>query len=275
MYSNSVRIVLVTFALLLIVLLFRGGKAYDGYKKVKNTESSSQNWESLWIEVNDRVKAHALYGGKKSNTVFILIHGASSKQDSKHWSVHFNFLANRGTFYAIDLLGYGLSEGAVPSPQAQVEVFQKLYEFILNKHHDSRIFIISRSYGSSLTLDWLRKEISKASESESLYRRLKGVVMISPALTHETLNAIPTEITSLPILIVWAKDDEVNYYQGEATNVLNAFPSAKLLIFQQIRVDDLIPEWMTHSPELIKIEEFQKSVDLFINASDKNQEKNI
>jgi len=96
--------------------------------------------------------------------------------------------------------------------------------------------------------------------------------MISPALTHENLNSIPTQITSLSILIVWAKDDEVNYFQSEATTVLNAFPAAKLLIFQQIRVDDLIPEWMTHSPELIKVEEFQESIDSFI-STDKNQEK--
>jgi len=87
--------------------------------------------------------------------------------------------------------------------------------------------------------------------------------MISPALPRGILQGLPSEISKLPAYIVWAKDDEVNYF-SESQNVINAFPASQMLIFQQIRIDDSIPEWMTHSPELVKIEEFQLGVDSFL-----------
>ena len=140
---------------------------------------------------------------KPSKVSLLLIHGAHRQlQDAFAFSNNINILGQDFLSVSVSLLGHGESipgsktevENERVSIKEQVEI---LNAFIKSELNAKMLVLVGRSYGAKIAM-----ELALTNLSETL-----GLVLISPAGSN--LFKKETELHSIPLLLIWSKDDPI------------------------------------------------------------------
>jgi len=203
-------------------------------------------------------------GNANAPFLFVLVHGASREfQNAEHWLKHLPLLSQLGRVLAVDMLGHG---AAVPGPkdqlpagqtaipvETQVQALKKLIEEKKGEHQT--LVLVGRSYGGRVVVNLANKL-----PNSSVHK----IILIAPALREDEVLRLTPEVKNLPILFFWAEDDQtVSYARKKA--LVNEFPNKEVVLFGPV-VQEGQEEWQAHTPESIKVEEFQNKIQAWLAA---------
>eukprot|EP00189_Rhodosorus_marinus_P009385 CAMPEP_0184753230 /NCGR_PEP_ID=MMETSP0315-20130426/43992_1 /TAXON_ID=101924 /ORGANISM="Rhodosorus marinus, Strain UTEX LB 2760" /LENGTH=296 /DNA_ID=CAMNT_0027232599 /DNA_START=807 /DNA_END=1695 /DNA_ORIENTATION=- len=186
--------------------------------------------------------------GSKKPT-FILIHGASSKQNAEYWEPNFQLLSSFGQFYALDCFGHGSSTG---SPSSEKDVVA-IKELIAEEGINDDIVFVARSAGGA--------KLMRVLEDEEIAAKVDRLILIAPAIAQTT---VPAAAKGKKVLLFWAEKDPV-ISERNADLVASSFNEVTRYTFQGIE---------SHVPEMLAPEVFQEQISQFL-FNERSQEIEI
>jgi pimeloyl-ACP methyl ester carboxylesterase len=194
-------------------------------------------------------------GNVSSDYLFLLVHGASREfQNSGHWKTHMDLFAGLGRVYAVDMLGHGHSTPGESDPlqnpvaaETQVRALQQL--IVEEKADNQKLVLVGRSYGGRIVVD-----LADKLGADEVHK----IILIAPALREVQVRSLKKEVLAVPTLVFWAGDDTTVPY-GKVKDLLDYFVAKEVVLFDQVVTEGREP-WEAHTPELIKVEEFQSKV---------------
>jgi len=220
--------------------------------------------EELWVQLPSRAfqmhrRMHSHAGGKVSTNApnrFFLLHGASRvNQSGVHFSKHFEWLAQRGRFYSMDLIGHGMS---LPGPAHKmvgldaIDQVLALSYFVNNVPGEdfTKLVVVGRSFGGKVALEFAKHEP----------HRIAALVLIAPAVSGDYVNALPVQVRSLPVLFVWDENDPVIPHAN-----LDLLRSAFLGSTYVANLPPIDDPHAAHFPEIVRPKDFQVALDDFLS----------
>jgi pimeloyl-ACP methyl ester carboxylesterase len=261
-YSQLGTVVLRAFAFF-VVLCIWGIATHTAMFAQAGTARSGEECTSGWLELSEHKALHYLHNKNPQptqvRTVFLLVHGASKEhQNARHWEPHLSFFSGLGQVYAVDMLGHGESRPGsndkekIGTPE-QLDALEKLIKQEIGlsdaEGHSKKLqlILIGRSYGGGVVL--------KLAKRLGGHQKVQGLVLIAPAVQDELVRDLPQDVLNIPTLFFWAKDDPFIAYTRYEGVCKNAFTRSSLQLWDQVAPPH--ESWRGHTPELVKVEEFQ------------------
>ncbi|KAJ8907929.1 hypothetical protein NDN08_008032 [Rhodosorus marinus] len=182
-------------------------------------------------------------GGTAGSTkpTFILIHGASQRQNAEYWEPHFQLLSSFGQFYALDCFGHGSSTGSPSGEKDVAAIKQLISEQGINDH----IVFIARSAGGT--------KLMRVLQDEEVAAKVDRLILIAPASVGP--KTVPATVKGKKVLLFWAEKDPVISEQN-ADLVASSFDDVTRYTFQGIE---------SHIPEKLAPERFHEQISKFLS----------
>lgn len=224
--------------------------------KMSDEESSRERFQ-----VAEGHTLSVLTGGNDSSDyLFLLVHGASREfQNAEHWKPHMDFFARLGRVYAVDLLGHGHStpgpSDALQNPVSSEAQVRALWKLIAEKKKDQqKLVLVGRSYGGRIVMN-----LANTLGADQVHK----IILIAPALMDDQVQGLKKEVLALPTLVFWAGDDTAVPYH-RVKDLLDYFGDREVVLFEHV-VSEGRQAWEAHTPELIKVEDFQNTVEAWLS----------
>jgi len=225
-----------------------------------------------WFVVNEKQESiHVVTGGiqDERKVTFFLLHGADRKtQNTTHFQRHFSWLNNLGKWYAVDMLGYGIS---IPGSKANIpytfpanqQIFA-LKKFIREKcpKPEDQIVLIGRSFGGKIALEL----------ADQLSPQIAAIILIAPPVSSDSLSRLAYKdiLVTKKVLAFWAENDPIVPFSK--SQVLVEFWNDNLKLVNVGNITTPPNEtWRAHCPENERAELFHSEVEEFLKPSNKPQ----
>mmetsp|Transcript_4336 Transcript_4336/g.13115 ORF Transcript_4336/g.13115 Transcript_4336/m.13115 type:complete len:277 (-) Transcript_4336:82-912(-) len=210
--------------------------ATEPVPKFKGTvESTMVEWPWGMLHVDRYVQP------KKKISVIAIHGGDAETQNSKHWTPNLRTFEKMGSFYMLDLPGFGETTsnirgtGPLVPGYAIHRVVEEAYE---NGLQDNKLVFVARAWGAKVLMDMFKKYPEVADNTA-------GLVLIAPVIPQPA-----GAVESVPTLIVWGdKDPDTPVSLGE--RLAKSFKKSTLMVM------DSLP---SHAPESDRPKTFQKEV---------------
>eukprot|EP00727_Mastigamoeba_balamuthi_P001488 m51a1_g11336 hypothetical protein (221) ;mRNA; f:146942-147885 len=200
---------------------------------------------------------HSLHGGSLGRPArrVVLVHGADRHfQNAAHWTAHFDWLAQRSLFWAVDLPGHGSSvpgpdADAAPSEPQRVAALCRLLEGDANG-----CVLVGRSLGGRIA----------AEAAQRCPKAVRAFVFVAPAITNP--RELSEEVLQKPALFFWAEDDPVVPF-SRSQEIVSCFHNARLVSLGKVLNSSNAHEaWRAHCPENERRELFHQEIDAFLKT---------
>uniref|UniRef100_A0A7S3E6H2 AB hydrolase-1 domain-containing protein n=1 Tax=Rhodosorus marinus TaxID=101924 RepID=A0A7S3E6H2_9RHOD len=172
---------------------------------------------------------HYLYHKKPESKVSIIaLHGPGETQSAEHWFKNLGLFDKMGSFYLMDLPGFGNSTASdtalhIPAYTGAQTISILMDEEGISDDPNQRIVIVARSWGAQVVMTFLSK-------NKKIADRKPYLIFVSPTPSlrkvHETLRA---KLKSFEGILVFSAEDP--YFPRSYIEVIRSyFPSLNLEI---------------------------------------------
>jgi len=186
-----------------------------------------------------------------SGPALLLAHGYHPENDWRVWENNLEALAEAGfAVYALDLIGYGESDGERLDHEPQVEALLQL----MDAEGFQTAIVGGVSWGGLVAL-----EVALAAPE-----RVERLILVDSAGVGHFAEA-QLEGISCPTLVVWGGDDTV-LPLTHAAWFGAAIPNCQVEVIRGVTEGEGVPEWAGHHPMRFKPEEFNGIAVNFLRA---------
>jgi pimeloyl-ACP methyl ester carboxylesterase len=184
-----------------------------------------------------------------SGEIILLVHGYHPDNDWQVWENNVEAMANAGfRVYALDMVGYGQSEGQRLHHKEQAQALLDVME----KEGIASATVGGVSWGGLIALDL----------TLNAAERVDRLILVDSAgagqVSEEHLETI-----ECPTLVVWGEDDSV-LPLANATWFGAAIPHAQVATIPDVTAQEGVPSWGGHHPMRFKPEAFNQMVVSFL-----------